>query len=217
MSHDSGGFSSGSALPFKTQDAILANCLHDAGVAETSHSPVHIYDAEILFKIGGGMRDKDGKVIRPSRYAGLTSIEAARKAHKEGARGRVEYHFEHSPILQPLLLAYRDQVKQIEEGDGDAGEAIRDIMRRAAGRLNPGETFALDEREALLRILCIGRKLRIEYVNRWKNVTPVLVVSDISPTQSHTMPDGVRIERSPGGKFVPINASDTVLAQMKLI
>jgi hypothetical protein len=224
-------FQSGKALPFKTQDAVLANCLRVAGLIETSHSPVHVYDADILFKIGGGQRDKSGKATRPSRFAGLTSIEAARKAHAEGARGRVEYHFEHSHILEPLLLAYKDQVKQIEEGEGDASDAIREIMRRATGRPDPPAVALpagigcnmtltlplLDEREALLRILCVALKLRIEFVNRWKNVTPVLVISDISPAQSHTTPDGVRVERSPGGKFVPINASDEILRRMKLL
>src|SRR2546429_10023102 len=80
-------FEQGSALPFKTQDAILANCLLAAGFKETNQSPVVIYDAEILFRAGGGQKDpRTGVLLRKSRYAGLNLVEAARRASKEGQR-----------------------------------------------------------------------------------------------------------------------------------
>ena len=46
----------GMGLPFKTTDAILAQCLRIAGIPETPRSPRNVYDEEILFIAGGGKK-----------------------------------------------------------------------------------------------------------------------------------------------------------------
>jgi hypothetical protein len=212
-------------LPFKTTDAILAQCLRSAGLKETALSPRNIYDADIVFRGGGGVKDKAGNVIRSSRFAGMDIFDAAKQLHKAGIRGRVEYHFEHpGELLTYFLDAYSDQVKKIDEGTGDAAEAILGIMRLAAGRLEEGEKV-MDEREAVLRILCIALKLRIEFVNRFKEeAAAVVCLPDPGEVQSrpgirHDVkgePIRTTIVSYPGGKFVPLYASKELLAKMKL-
>lgn len=217
-------------LPFKTTDAILAQCLRSAGLKETSLSPRNVYDADIVFRAGGGQKDKAGNVTRPSRFAGMDIFDAAKQLHQAGVRGRVEYHFEHpGKLLTIFLEAYKDQVKKIKEGTGDAAEAILEIMRLAAGRLEEGEKV-MDEREAVLRILCIALKLRIEFVNRWKD--PATCVLEFRDSGEIRTRPGQRMVRSadgksshlvdttiaslPGGKFIPLYASKELIEKMKL-
>jgi hypothetical protein len=212
-------------LPFKTTDAILAQCLRSAGLKETALSPRNVYDADIVFRAGGGVKDKAGNVTRASRFAGMDIFDAAKQLHKAGIRGRVEYHFEHPGKLLTIFLdAYSDQVRKIEESDGDAAEAILDIMRRAAGRTSPEEEKAgvsvaiMDEREAVLRILCIALKLRIEFVNRFKEEASAVVFL-ANAGEKQTGPGarpGSTVVRYPGGKFVPLYASKELLAKMNL-
>ncbi len=226
-------FAPGAGLPFATTDAILAQCLRIAGVKEKDISPRNIYDEEILFKAGGGIRDADsGAIIRKSRFSGLSIIEAARSAHGAGSptsrgtrrdrgvpsplKGRIEYHFEHTPETGYLVNAYRDQEKTVKEGEGDAAEAIREIMRLAAGRLK-GDEVIMDEREALLRILCVALKTRIEYVNRWKEVVPTLHIRGKHTSTSETNGNRKTERHTLNDKFVPLNASDDLLRKMQLI
>lgn len=221
-------------LPFKTTDAILAQCLRSAGLKETPLSPRNVYDADIIFRAGGGVKDKAGNVIRSSRFAGLDIFDAAKQLHKAGIRGRVEYHFEHPGRLLPHFLeAYSDQQKKIQDAPegADAAEAILEIMRRAAGRTSPEEEKAglsvtlMDEREAVLRILCIALKLRIEFVNRFKEeYSAVVLIANPGETQTRPGQRMVRsqdgksshlvqttIVSSPGGKFIPLYASKELI------
>lgn len=210
------GFVTGSALPFKTSDAILANCLRAAGFTETMLSPLNLYDAEILFKAGGGQKDKDGKAIRPSRYAGKNIVEAARQANKEGQRGRVEYHFEHHSDIAKFCKIYGEQTKEIESGDAkqDASEKLLQLISLG----NSGNQENIDPREIVFRVLCIALKLRIEFVNRWKKQTPYLLVKEQaaeSPMQK--LSDGSKLQSLPGGKLVPISAPDHTFKNLGLI
>ena len=215
-SEDQKGFAFGTGLPFSTTDAILANCLRIAGIPEAAYSPKNFYDEEILFTAGGGVKGKDGALIRRSRFSGLSVLEAAKKAWSEKTKGKVSYFFEHTPEIKHFCDAYADQAKRIKDSDGDPGDAIRDIMRRAAGRISPDEQI-MDEREALLRILCVALKLRIEYVNRWKRVTPTLHVRDKGAVKTESMPNGRRREVYPGGKFVSLDAGEETMRKLKLI
>ena len=215
-------FAVGTGLPFSTTDAILAQCLRIAGVPEAPWSPRHIYNEEILFKAGGGLKDNEGNVTRKSRFAGLSIFEAAkaawnaRKTAMSPIKGRIEYHFEHTSETAYLIAAYRDQEKTVNEADGDAAEFIREIMRKAAGRLNDGEQV-MDEREALLRILCVTLKTRTQYVNRWKDAVPILHIKGERKTTTNTV-GAHRTERHiMDDKFVPVNASDETLRKMKMI
>lgn len=211
MQNSSSDFVTGSALPFKTQDAILANCLRAAGFQETMLSPLNLYDADILFKAGGGIKDKDGRVIRASKFAGLNIVEAARRAHKEGQRGHVEYHFEHHADIARFCKIYGEQCQEIEEGDAkiDASQRLLD--------LSDSRSTNYDSRERIFRIICIALKLRIEFVNRWKKQTPYLLVKDQSAPSTQKLPDGGKLVTTPGGKMIPISAPDQTFKNMGLI
>ena len=233
MNTGNSGFAQGSAIPFKTQDAILANCLRAAGFTEAPISPLVIYDADILFKAGGGRKDPDGKTIRPSRYAGLSIVEAARRAHKEGERGRVEYHFNHHSDIAHFCEVYKQQCIEIESGEGkeDAASRLLQLIQlgKQESRKNPKDSFPgpegssfpdssiLDPREVILRVLCIAFKLRGEFVNRWKRQTPYLVVKDAAESRTEKLPGGGKLEFHPGGKMVPITAPDHTFKNLGLI
>lgn len=206
-------FVQGSALPFKTQDAILANCLRAAGFTETPISPLNLFDADILFKLGGGLKDKDGKVTRPSRYAGKNIVEAARQAHKEGQRGRVEYHFNHDPEIRKFCELYATQTKEIEQGDQkiDASKRLLELVEQFAFEGDIGPQIVV------FRVLCIALKLRIEFVNRWKNQIPYLLIKDSAAAQTQKLPDGGKLMTMPGGKMVPITAPDHTFRNLGLI
>lgn len=206
--NDSNNFAQGSALPFSTTDAILAQCLRVAGVPECPWSPKNVYSEEIVFRAGRGQKSAAGEVTRRSRYAGMPLLEAARKCHKDGNRGRVEYHFERVVQLAPLLEAYSDQqaIIQAEGKDQTPDDAICEVMRKAAAR-------EMDEREALLRIMCLVLKTRTAFVNRWKEATPELFI----PNEGDVKTGGPNTQTFPGGNLLPLYASDQLFRKMKLI
>lgn len=199
----------GIKLPFKTQDATVAFCLYVAGVPEWM-PPTNTYDEDIVFKAGGGQKDEAGNVIRHSRYRGMTLLEAAAKAAKDGKKGHVEYWFESTPELPLLLKAFEDQQALINAAgeDTDAGEAMREVMARATGR-DPvtNETISpTDEREALLRITCVIRKFAKPYVDRWRTQKPRIRVDENS-SKSRTVKnsDGTQVHTGAGFKSIPLD------------
>ena len=210
-------FAVNSALPYCTDDAILANCLLVAGFKETALSPRNIYTEEILFKAGGGKEDESGKIIRSSRFSGMKLIEGAKTAWRERLKGRVEYHFEHSPEIAYFVAAYRDQSALIFASgeDMDAGKAVRDLMHLASEGDEQG--VKMDEREALLRVLCVVLKLRIPYVNRWKNVVPSVFIREAGKPSTSPGRNGGQLQTFPGGKLVPVNANNELLTKMELL
>ena len=172
------------AVPFKTDDAILAQCLVNAGVPEWQ-TPTNCYDEAILRGLG---------------FRGLTLDEAAKAAWQQKKRGHVDYYFERTPELDHFIKSYREQVAEIEskDADKDAGAALRAIIARATAPENP-----MDEREALLRITCINLKLRVAFVNRWKELTPFLRIQEAGSAQE----TGENTTRHPGFKLIPLTLS----------
>lgn len=181
------------AVPFRTDDAILAQCLVNAGVPEWQ-TPTTSYDESILRGLG---------------YEGTPLLEAARLACKKKQRGHVDYYFERAPELDHFVKAYRDQEAKInsKDEDTDAGAALREIMAAAAATESP-----MDEREALLRITCINLKCRVAFVNRWKDYPPFLRLNDKGDEQ----PIGGGVVKFPGFKLVPINSTPEQLAKLGL-
>src|SRR5215475_4412504 len=104
--------------PFNTQNAILAYCLHMAGVPWADpEKPIKVlYSADILNKFTNGQ----GEPI----YKGWELEEAVADAHKKGLRGHVEYVFERTPRLNLLLKTFTNQVTELEEGTGYAHELV---------------------------------------------------------------------------------------------
>lgn len=184
-------------IPFKTDDAILALCLYFAGVPE-AWNPTNLFDEAKLKKLGhrGELWD------------------TAQAAWKRKDRGHVEYYFQRTPELPLLLSAYRDQeaIISAKGDDKDAGEAVRDIWRRATARdLKEGEAV-MDEREANLRAICTVLKIRTHFVNRFKNEVPYLKLPKAGDVQHLS----ANVVRYPGFDLIPLDATDDLLRRMKL-
>lgn len=141
---------------FGTSEGLLAFCLYLAGseLANPSAICFHIYDPEILAKLG---------------FSGEKRWDAAQEAWRRKARGHVEYSFVLTQRVQELILAYRDQRKQLEESDDKAADMVLKIAQQfAAGAMLPDEM--------ILRVACVNLKIRSEFMNAWKEVVPLLKV-----------------------------------------
>lgn len=158
-------------MPFQTDEALLALCLITAGCEPCDpRTPcVNVYDAEILFKLGGGERDPITKEVRrSSRFAG-DLWAGAQAAWKEGARGDIRYSIKLTARCSELIKAYRDQCEELKTSDQSSGEVIAKIMEYA-------KAGAMAQDEAILRITCVNLKTRIGFVNHWKQMVPLLRV-----------------------------------------
>lgn len=210
-------------MPFITDEAILACCLITAGCEPCNENApcMNIYDEEILFKIGGGLRDQTKKVVRPSRFAGMELWDAAQEAWKESAKGDVKYEIRLTARCADLIRAYRDQCMQLQESDEKAGVLILKIMDATkAGAMLPDE--------AILRISCINLKTRGDFVNCWKKMVPVLRVprkgkTVITDGTAQVLAKGGRfrtvpakVATSPGFDALSLNASDEMKRKMGL-
>lgn len=195
------------ALPFRTSDAVLALALYFSGVPEWM-PPMNVYDAEMLKKRG---------------YAGV-ELEAAAKAEfakipRGQGQGTPIYWFEKTPELAYLLDAFTKQENEIiaENGEHDAGEAVRAIMARAAGRdpVTNDEIAPMDEREAICRLVCITQKMRKVYVNRLKD-SPWLKIERENEASVKPGPKGSLDVFGPTFHMVPLFASDEMKQEMGL-
>ena len=94
--------------PYHTSNAMLALCLHMAGVPwENDHQACKVlYSAAILNKFHNGNGEP--------RYKDWELGQAVEDAHRTGRRGHVEYIFRRTERLPILLKAFTDQVDEIE-------------------------------------------------------------------------------------------------------
>lgn len=190
-------------VPLKTTDAILAYCLRMVGVPMLA-PPMNVYTEDILKRLG---------------YEGHTVREAAIEADAAKEKGRVEYWFNKTPESQAFIDIYHKQETEIKaEGDDrDAGERIREIMARATRPETdrpeyPGEI--MDEREALLRVLCISQKMFVPFKNQFKEWTSFLEIEAPKPSKQISK----NVTRFyPGLTRVPVNADDQMLKDLKLL
>jgi hypothetical protein len=179
---------------FDTRESLLALCLILAGAepADPQQPAFNLFDQEILFKIGGGLRDeRTGDIIRASRFSGMKLEEAASAAWREGARGDVGHVLKMSDRLPELALAYREQCRLIDDLDMTSGQFILKIYAdAAAGLMQPDEM--------VLRIACVILKTRGEFMNVWKKMVPLLRIPNKGKTTHfETTATGA------GGKTVP--------------
>lgn len=158
-------------MPFETNEALLAFCLITAGCEPCDdRTPCsNLYDEEILFKIGGGIKDHRGNITKPSRFAGMGLLDAACKAWKEEAKGDVRFHIRQTPRCLELIKAYREQCKEIEESSLKAS----DLLLRVADEFKTG---AIMPDEFILRTACVNLKTRRDFMNHWKKMVPLLRV-----------------------------------------
>jgi hypothetical protein len=194
-------------LPFKTGNAILAYCLHLAGVPwhDPDNPIMVIYSGEILKKFTNG----EGKPI----YSGWELREAVRDAHDKGRRGHITYLFKKVPRLGLLHKAYVKQVKELEEGTGYVHELVQNVS----------QGLDADWDVTMVRLACIFLKMRVPFMEKWQDMIPwVIIPNEGRTTHSRGMANtryGVRdtlIEASPGWKMIPLNASKELLEKFGL-
>lgn len=189
---------------FDTRESLLALCLILAGAepAEETQPAFNLFDEEILFKIGGGMKDeRTGEITRPSRFSGMTLEAAANQAWQEKARGDVGHILKMSPRLSALSQAYHDQCKQIEKLDGNAQSLIVKIIAQH-------ELGGILQDEMILRIACVILKTRGSFMNVWKEMVPILRVPDKGKTKNLSSREGEHVRQKPGFRVVSLNISD---------
>jgi hypothetical protein len=192
--------------PFGTGDAILAFSLRLAGLPFVDERmPLqNLYDEDIL------------KGIKGMDFRGLTLEAAVKKAFAAEKRGQIRYLFQRAEELGSLLKAYEDEQHIVATYTGDAAERLQEIMRAAAA----GEMSA---HEALLRIACVTMKMRVQFMNMWKELTPFIRVwsegeSSIRDGTIETRdgPRPCKVVSNPGFKIVPLNASPGLRKEMGL-
>lgn len=187
---------------FDTREAILALSLALAGCEPLDEKQpcFNLFDEEILSKLGH----------RESVW------DSAHEAWRQKQKGDVGYVFKMTPRLPQLVLAYREQCKQIEDLDMKSGEFILKIYADAnAGLMQPDEM--------ILRIACVILKTRVQYVNLWKLMVPLLRVPVVGKSKhfdTTAISAGKTVEakgvKKPGFQIVSLNISEEHRKAIKL-
>jgi hypothetical protein len=190
-------------LPFSTNNAALAFALYSAGIpfADPRKPCRNIYSAEILFRIGGGEKDDDGNVTRPSRYAGMSLENAASIAFSEFEKGRIEYIFQRTKGISRLCEAFAAQEREFKEKDIIGSELIAEIMKKIADG-------TLLQQEGLVRLACVNLKMRTAFMGQWRKQVPMIKIDNPGKVRTINLPGGGRREIHPGFKIISINMSE---------
>lgn len=178
-------------LPFSTSNAILAYCLHMAGVPwdNPHHSCRVYYSKELLNKFTNGQGEP--------AYRGWELEKAVEHAHKHGKRGHVEYFFQRTPRLDILLKTFTEQVKELKEKDGYAHELIAEIVEQMTDHLTD---------TGMMRLMCVLLTLRKQFMDMWEAQVPIVIVANKGKVTRRGAKDDYEIS-SPGFRMVSLNAS----------
>jgi hypothetical protein len=164
--------------PFELSDGILAFCLYLAGVPflTTRNS----YTADTFRKLG---------------FKGeIDLIEAAKECVATNRKGDLKYLFGKSPELRGLLKIFSDQQARLQSDQGEAREVVRELMSSYAAA-------KISLEEAMMRIACIILKLRSPFLNRWKELPPLVVVHDSG--RERRFKTSATVQTKSGSKSVP--------------
>lgn len=180
--------------PLLTGDGVLAFSLYMAGTPFVDENLwcINYYTADILRKLG---------------YAGMSMREGAARAQKEGKPGVIRFMLR-SPASQ-VATAYMDQQKEIDDGEGTAVTVLRRL-------LDDFKSGARSYEESVVRIVCLVLKMRIKFMNSWKDVIPLLRVDDSRQPKTSIGMDGNKVVEYGGFKFISINASEETRERMGL-
>lgn len=178
--------------PFNTNNAILAYCLHMAGVPwHDENRPLRVlYSVDILNKFANGSGEP--------MYKGWPLEDAVRDAHNRGLRGYIQYVFQRVPRLETLLGAYRRQSQEIEQGTGYAHELVARVSK-AFGQGN--------DDVAMVRLACIFLKMRLPFMAKWQDMIPDVIIKNEGRVTRQVGADGGKTISGPGFKMLPLNAS----------
>lgn len=183
--------------PFTTSNAILAYCLHLAGVpwARDNHPARVFYSPAILNKFTNGSGEP--------YYKGWELEKAVEHAHRTGKRGHVEYVFKHTDRLETLLNAFKKQVDEINQGTGYLHELVAKL---------PVREIAPDV--IILRQACIFLVMRTQFMDIWKAQVPIVIIPNPGKVRESTqMVDTkhgmreARVVETPGFRAISLNAS----------
>jgi hypothetical protein len=197
-----------SSVPFGITNAVLAFALDLAGIPGAKPTCVNIYDENLLFALGGGEKDRTGAVIRHSRFEGMDIVEAAKLAFKDGESGSVTYRFDRVAKLSGLCKAFSDQEKKVADGETvNTSETMDEITKAMVA----GE---MDRAEGIVRMACLIIKTYVTFKNQWKGQTPLVRVRNAGRTTKTDLPDGSKLEVSPGWRTMSVNASAAVRKEL---
>lgn len=182
-----GVFTAGSQ-PFTTQDVALAFSLYLAGVPfqDPTQPCLNLYDAEILSKIG---------------YRNWKLEDAARDALAKNKKGEVRYIFARTPELNDLLEAYKTQQIVIQKGEGTAVEHFAELI---------------PDPELRLKVAEVVLKMRPEFVNLWKEQSPLIRVPNPGQSKTTDLGKDQKLVSSPGFRVISLNASPSTRKRLKL-
>jgi len=185
--------------PFNTSNAILAYCLHLAGVPwdNDKHPCKVLYPESVLNKFVNG----SGQPF----YKGWVYEEAVKHAHKTKKRGHIEYCFAFTPRLGKLLKAYRKQVAELETRDGFLHEVIAEVANDKS----------IEPDISTLRQACILLHGRLDFMELWEHQVPCMVIPNpgrVTRSQGTFVDKGGRTREcltvtTPGMRIVSVNAS----------
>lgn len=180
--------------PLFTGDGVLAFSMYMAGTPFVDEGIwcVNYYTSEILRKLG---------------YGGLSMREGAKQAVKDGRPGVVRFL-----LARPdnnISEAYREQEREIEQGEGLAHGVLRRL-------LDDYKSGALSYGMAAARIVCLLLKMRIQFMNGWKEVVPLLRIDSVKEPQQRQGLDGNLTVELGGFKLISVNASEKIRERMGL-
>jgi hypothetical protein len=195
--------------PFNTQNALLAYCLHLAGVPweNDKHPCMVIYSPEIVKKFTNG----SGEPVYKGREWNFALVS---EVHKSGWRGHVEFKFAYSPRTKHLLKAYKQQCEYLDAKDGFLHQLARDLASQFS---------EVEPDIALLRLACTILRSRPDFMELWTHQVPCLMVANEGEVNQYETTMDIKDERRqvraidhPGFKIVSVNAGKETLAHLGL-
>lgn len=178
--------------PVVTGDGVFAFALYMAGTpfADDNLWCVNYYTADILRKLG---------------YSGIPMRDAATRAVKDGRPGVIRFM-----LCRPtpeVTRGYNEQQKEIDNGEGEARNTLRNLFTDYKSGVRSFE-------ETAVRVVCLILKMRIKFMNGWKDITPLLRIDDSREPHRTRGLDGAETVEFGGFKFISANASEETRARM---
>jgi hypothetical protein len=140
--------------PFETKDGQIAFALYLAGVEfwDDSCWCRNVYTMDQLGRYG---------------FRGLDGREASKLAVAQSKRGNVTYYFRNGPQLQALLKEFHQQESELVQKEGTARDEYKLV-------LNDHRDGHLSDEQAAIRIACVILKMRMKFMNGWKEMLPFI-------------------------------------------
>jgi hypothetical protein len=191
--------------PFDTTDGILAFALYLAGVPFVSQKMwcKNTYTLDTLRRLG---------------YEGIEAREAAKTAVKANLKGKVQYFFQQVEKLSELLEDFTSQEQGMEAAEGESREYLQAICEQYKN----GE---LEFEEFITRATCVWGKIRRDFMDGWKEMTPhvrVMHEGKVERSQFPFVDDkgnqriGEKVIR-PGFAEFPADAPDEMLQKLGVL